>query len=74
VTPSRYFEQVVVVDFEYEIEDGGLPNVLCMVAHLLNANLQHIRTIKLWGVSLVGHRLLILNQIPYSLLIPPGPK
>ena len=47
MTPDRYFEQVVV-DFEYEIEDGGLPNVLCMVVHLLNANLQHIRAIKLW--------------------------
>ena len=42
------FRQVVVVDFEYEIEDGGLPNVLCMVAYILNANLQHVRTIKLW--------------------------
>ena len=42
------FRQVVVVDFEYEIEDGGLPDVLCMVAYILNANLQHVRTIKLW--------------------------
>ena len=42
------FEQVVVVDFEYEIEDGGLPDVLCMVAYVLNANLQHVQAIKLW--------------------------
>jgi DNA polymerase I len=42
------FNQVVVVDFEYEIEAGNLPNVLCMVAYVLNENLQHVRTIKLW--------------------------
>lgn len=42
------FRQVVVVDFEYEIENGGLPDVLCMVAYILNANLQHVRTIRLW--------------------------
>jgi DNA polymerase-1 len=48
VTRSSYFRQAVVVDFEYEIEDGGLPDVLCMVAYILNTNLQHVRTIKLW--------------------------
>ncbi len=48
MTADHHFEQVVVVDFEYEIEDGGLPDVLCMVAHLLNKNLQYLRTIKLW--------------------------
>jgi hypothetical protein len=42
------FKNVVVVDFEYEIADGDLPNVLCMVAHVLDENLQHVRTIKQW--------------------------
>ena len=37
-----YFHNIVVVDFEYEIDDGGLPNVLCMVAYVLDANLQHV--------------------------------
>jgi DNA polymerase I len=43
-----YFTAVVVCDFEYEIADGDLPNVLCMVAHVLDSNLQHVRTIRLW--------------------------
>ena len=45
---SENFSQVVVCDFEYEIEPGELPNVLCMVAHVLDENLQHVRTIRLW--------------------------
>ena len=43
-----HFSQVVVCDFEYEIQPGGLPNVLCMVAYVLDENLQHVRTIRLW--------------------------
>jgi DNA polymerase-1 len=42
------FEQVVVADFEYEVSDGDLPNVLCMVAYVLDENLRHVRTIKMW--------------------------
>ena len=38
----------MVLDFEYEIEDGGLPDILCMVAYVLDQNLQHVRTIRLW--------------------------
>jgi hypothetical protein len=45
---SGHFTSIVVCDFEYEIADGDLPNVLCMVAHVLDANLRHVRTIKLW--------------------------
>jgi DNA polymerase I len=45
---SGHFTSVVVCDFEYEIADGDLPNVLCMVAHVLNENLQHVRTIRMW--------------------------
>jgi DNA polymerase I len=42
------FSTIVVCDFEYEVADGDLPNVLCMVAQVLDENLRHLRTIKLW--------------------------
>jgi hypothetical protein len=45
---SNNFATINVVDFEYEADDGDLPNVLCMVVHVLNENLQHVRTIKMW--------------------------
>lgn len=45
---GKTFGQVVVTDFEYEVAPGGLPNVLCMVAHVLDKNLRHVRTIRLW--------------------------
>lgn len=45
---SGNFTQVVVVDFEYEISDGNLPHVLCMVAYVLDENLRHVRTIRAW--------------------------
>jgi DNA polymerase family A len=45
---SQNFASIVVCDFEYEAADGELPNVLCMVAYVLDENLQHVRTIRLW--------------------------
>jgi hypothetical protein len=42
------FSSVVVCDFEYEAAPGDLPNVLCMVAYVLDENLQHVRTVRLW--------------------------
>jgi DNA polymerase I len=45
---SENFANVIVCDFEYEVADGELPNVLCMVAHVLDTNLQHVRTIRVW--------------------------
>jgi DNA polymerase I len=45
---KQHFRWTVVVDFEYEIEPGGLPVPLCMIAHVLDENLKHIRTIRLW--------------------------
>jgi DNA polymerase family A len=42
------FRSVVVCDFEYEVTAGNLPNVLCMVAYVLDGNLQHVRTARLW--------------------------
>ena len=43
-----HFSRVVVCDFEYEVQPGGLPDVLCMIAYVLDENLQHVRTIRLW--------------------------
>jgi hypothetical protein len=45
---SENFGSVVVCDFEYEIADGDLPNVLCMVAYVLDENLRHVRSIRMW--------------------------
>jgi DNA polymerase I len=45
---SKNFSSIVVADFEYEIMPGGLPDVLCMVAYVLDENLQHVRTIRRW--------------------------
>jgi hypothetical protein len=45
---SDNFKSIVVCDFEYEVEPGDLPNVLCMVAYVLDENLRHVRTIRLW--------------------------
>ena len=45
---SENFREVVVCDFEYEVTPGDLPNVLCMVAYILDENLRHARTIRLW--------------------------
>jgi DNA polymerase-1 len=45
---NENFSQVVVADFEYEAGAGELPNVLCMVACVLDENLRHVHTIRLW--------------------------
>src|SRR5215813_15653780 len=44
----KNFGRVVVLDFEYEIDTYLLPNVLCLVAYVLDENLRHVRTIRLW--------------------------
>jgi DNA polymerase I len=45
---NQNFANIVVCDFEYEAADGELPNVLCMVAYVLDENLQRVRTIRMW--------------------------
>jgi hypothetical protein len=45
---TENFSSVVICDFEYEVAPGELPNVLCMVAYVLDENLQHVRTIHRW--------------------------
>jgi DNA polymerase I len=49
------FRTIVVGDSEYETSGGDYnlvpgdpPAVLCLVAYVLNENLQHVRTIRLW--------------------------
>ena len=51
---SEYFTQFGVVDFEYEVLPGGLPDPLCMVAYVLNENLQHVHTIRMWRDQLLA--------------------
>jgi DNA polymerase I len=53
---SKNFTQVVVADFEYEVSDGNLPVPLCMVAYVLDENLQHVRTIRAWREELYAWR------------------
>lgn len=45
---SGNFSTINVCDFEYEVADGDLPGVLCMVVYVLDENLQHVRTIRMW--------------------------
>jgi hypothetical protein len=45
---TESFASVVICDFEYEAPPGELPNPLCMVAHVLDENLRHVRTIPVW--------------------------
>ena len=45
---SNNFGTIIIVDFEYEIEDGETSRALCMVAHVLDEHLQHVRTIRIW--------------------------
>ena len=52
---SAIFSHTVVCDFEFEtsggeynLQPGDLPQPLCMVAHVLDEHLRHVRTIRLW--------------------------
>jgi DNA polymerase-1 len=45
---SGNFDTIVVCDFEYEVAPGDVPDVLCMVAQVLDENLRDVRTIRLW--------------------------
>ena len=45
---SRHFTKIAVIDTEYEIDDGGLPNLPCMVVYLLDANLQLVKVVCYW--------------------------
>lgn len=45
---SDNFGSIVVCDFEFVAAAGELPDVLCMVAHVLDEHLEHTQTIRLW--------------------------
>lgn len=49
---TEVFSQTIVADTEYEIEPGNLPNLLCLVAYVLDENLRHVRTIRMWREQL----------------------
>jgi DNA polymerase I len=50
----KIFSGIVVCDFEYEVADGELPNLLCMVAYVLDEHLRHVRTIRMWRDELLA--------------------
>ena len=45
---GKYFRRIVVLDFEYEIEDGGMPNVLCLVVYILDGSSRLFEIIRRW--------------------------
>jgi DNA polymerase-1 len=57
---SECFTQYAVADFEYETSSGGvlfpICKPLCLVVHLLDENLRHTRTIRLWREQLLAAR------------------
>jgi hypothetical protein len=57
------FGNIVVGDTEYEtsggefnLRPGDLPVPLCLVAYILDENLNHVRTIRLWRDQLLGSK------------------
>jgi DNA polymerase family A len=53
---TEVFSQTIVADTEYEIEPGNLPNLLCLVAYVLDENLRHVHTIRMWREQLFALR------------------
>ena len=45
---TKHFTTTAVFDFEYEVKDGELPNVLCLVAYILDEHLRFVRKIRMW--------------------------
>ena len=68
------FDTVVVADFEYEVSDGELPNVLCMVAYVLDGGFRHVRTIRSGAENSAARRRSTSDRMQSSSPIPPGPK
>jgi len=65
---SKNFDTVVVCDTEYEtsggdynLRPGDLPAPLCLVAYILDENLNHVRTIKMWR-----EKLLSCTRLPFD--------
>ena len=60
---TENFSTVAVCDTEYEtsggefdLRPGDLPVLLCLVAYILDENLNHVRTIKLWREQLLAFK------------------
>jgi hypothetical protein len=58
---SENFATIVVVDFEFETSGGDydlcpgdLPVPLWLVAYMLDENLRHVRTIRMWREELLA--------------------
>jgi hypothetical protein len=73
---SGNFGAIVACDFEYEtsggdydLQTGDLPVPLCMVAHLLDENLRHVRTIHLWRDELLTAKCPPFNIGPDTLFV-----
>jgi hypothetical protein len=59
----KYFNTVVVADFEYEtaggdynLQAGDLPVPLCVVAYVLDERVQYMRTVRMWRNELLASR------------------
>jgi hypothetical protein len=57
----KNFGTIVVADFEFELEGGDYnlkpgdpPRPLCLVAYVLDENLQHVRTVRMWRDDLLA--------------------
>ena len=57
------FGAVITVDFEFEtsggdynLRSGDMPMPLCMVVHVLDEKLRHVRTIRMWREELLSSR------------------
>jgi hypothetical protein len=66
---SKNFSAIVVCDTEYEtsggdfnLRPGDLPVPLCLVAYVLDENLNHVRTVKLWR-----DQLLVSSHPPFDI-------
>jgi DNA polymerase I len=66
---SKNFGTIVVADFEYEVQPGELPNPLCMVAHVLDENLHHVRTIRMWREELLASKRPPFDTGPDTLFV-----
>jgi DNA polymerase I len=60
---TENFGIIVVADFEfetsggeYDLRNGDLSMPLCLVAHVLNENLQHVQTIRMWRDELLASK------------------
>jgi hypothetical protein len=73
---TENFSTVVVCDTEYEttggefnLRPGDLPVPLCLVAYILDENLNHVRTIKMWREALLSCTHLPFDTGPNVLFV-----